>query len=420
MSDDAQADDREQSISWLGTFLLVAALMFVAVLLVQAWLRLPEDASLVEPVAPGVESEIMRAIEAATTPADRAGLSLQLAALEQEDAARRSGLRNSIAQVGTALLAGIAAGWGAVAAWNQMRDNRRRTDTLRDETDAQLKLTRDAQLAERFSRAIDHLGQSGTEKLDVRLGGIYALERIARDSESDMPTVVQVLAAFVRGHSPLPQSVNNDEVRVDQTERDGGSEPLSRRAPDVNAALVVLGGIEREPDSVSLDLTSTDLRDAILRDALLQGASLSGANLQNAFLDGANLQDAWLNRVNLQRAWLSNANLQGARLSETNMERASLGGANLQDADLGGANLQAAFLVGADLTDAGLHRANLKGANLRGADLCDARLWNTELEGAQASVRTTTWPPGFDPEAAGVIFVDREESPDEPEPDGGE
>ena len=33
------------------------------------------------------------------------------------------------------------------------------------------------------------------------IGGIYALERIARDSAKDHPTVMEVLTAFIREHS---------------------------------------------------------------------------------------------------------------------------------------------------------------------------------------------------------------------------
>src|SRR3954447_13018885 len=41
------------------------------------------------------------------------------------------------------------------------------------------RLSRAGQITERFTRAIDQLGST---QLDVRLGGIYALERLARDS----------------------------------------------------------------------------------------------------------------------------------------------------------------------------------------------------------------------------------------------
>jgi len=45
---------------------------------------------------------------------------------------------------------------------------------------------------------------SGRRLLDLRLGGIYALERIARDSEADRATIAEVLTAYIRIHSPWP------------------------------------------------------------------------------------------------------------------------------------------------------------------------------------------------------------------------
>jgi hypothetical protein len=66
---------------------------------------------------------------------------------------------------------------------------------------AQQRLTEQGQITDRFSRAIDQLGQEGTDKLDLRLGGIYGLERIMRDSSADEPAIVEVLCAFVRDHA---------------------------------------------------------------------------------------------------------------------------------------------------------------------------------------------------------------------------
>jgi hypothetical protein len=59
----------------------------------------------------------------------------------------------------------------------------------------QLQIAQQGQVTERFTRAIDQLGHG---ELDVRLGGIYALERIANDSPDDRATIAEVLTAFVR------------------------------------------------------------------------------------------------------------------------------------------------------------------------------------------------------------------------------
>ena len=83
-------------------------------------------------------------------------------------------------------------------------------------TSRQLHVTREGQITERFTRAIDQLG---SDKLDVRLGGIYALERIARDSVIDRDPIIQVLATFVREHSPWPPL---PPERVKKAKEEGG------------------------------------------------------------------------------------------------------------------------------------------------------------------------------------------------------
>ncbi len=80
-------------------------------------------------------------------------------------------------------------------------------------------------------------------------------------------------------------------------------------------------------------------------------------------------------------------------------------GADLQDIDLRGADLSEANLRGADLSYANLHSADLSGANLSGAYLPGAKLESADLRGARYSLNTT-WPDGFDPQAAGAVLVD--------------
>jgi hypothetical protein len=59
-------------------------------------------------------------------------------------------------------------------------------------------LSRQGQVTDRYTRAVEQLG---SYRIEVRIGGIYALERIARDSKRDHPAVMEVLAAFARVHS---------------------------------------------------------------------------------------------------------------------------------------------------------------------------------------------------------------------------
>jgi hypothetical protein len=193
----------------------------------------------------------------------------------------------------------------------------------------QLQIAQQGQVTERFTRAIDQLGHP---ELDVRLGGIYALERIANDSPNDRTTIAEVLTAFVRGHAPWPSRLPGQyraDAPIEQVPE------LPARAPDVQAALTVLARRQPLPKLRGrLDLEASDLRKARLEDANLQDASLAKANLQEAILDAADLQGAILYNVNLQGAVLADAKLQqasfdGAKLQGARLERAQLQGAQL-------------------------------------------------------------------------------------------
>jgi hypothetical protein len=90
-------------------------------------------------------------------------------------------------------LGGLAVVVGAFYTYRQLQTGRR-----------QLDIAQQGQVTERFTRAIDQLGNGN---LDVRLGGIYALERIARDSPDDAPVIGEVLTAYIRTHAPWPPSL---------------------------------------------------------------------------------------------------------------------------------------------------------------------------------------------------------------------
>jgi Pentapeptide repeats (8 copies) len=248
----------------------------------------------------------------------------------------------------------------------------------------QLQVTREGQVTERFTRAVEQLGNRGS--LDVRLGGIYALGRLARDSAVDEPTIVEILAAFIRERAPWPPR-HPEQPPVDAT-IDESFPDFQARAPDVDAALRVL--------TEQLDLSGDNAPD------------LSKTDLRGVNLAGANLEDALLGDVSLQGATLAGATLDGALLVDTDLRGADLFQASLQGAKLVDVNLQGVELDEVDLRDALLHGVNLQDAKLTGAD----------LRGAEAS-KATVWPKGFgdaDQRAAGVVIdtaLDDDEEPGE-------
>ena len=224
-------------------------------------------------------------------------------------------------------------------------------------------LAEQGQVTDRYSKAIEHLG---SEKLDIRIGGIYALERIARDSARDHPTVIEVLTAFIREHSPTSEIPVNGNVISPQ--------PLQA---DIHAAVRVIGRRDPSKDIGQINLTKTNLYGADL-----YNASLNDADLTEAYLGNAELADAYLDNVMLNGANLTGADLNGADLNGANLNSANLTGANLTRANLTAAQLFEANLTETDLTAAKLAYANLNGADMTRSNPSGADWTEAGLEGA--------------------------------------
>ena len=107
-----------------------------------------------------------------------------------------------------------------------------------------VRVAEEGHITDRFTQAI---GQLGDKEMAIRLGGIYALERIAKDSEKDHGPIMEILTAYVREKAPRQEDL--------------------RKAPDppptdIQAILTVIGRRKateiKRPDDF-LDLTHTHL-----------------------------------------------------------------------------------------------------------------------------------------------------------------
>jgi Pentapeptide repeats (8 copies) len=200
-----------------------------------------------------------------------------------------------------------------------------------------LKATKEGQMTERFTKAVDQLGNPAIE---TRLGGIYALARISNESWEDYWPIMEILTGYIRNNSSLTLIKKgkldlDDEVSV-----------------DIQSILTVIK--KRKYSFYTGDSGSLDLQKTFLRRANLEYADFERANLEGVNLTEANFEHAKLNWVNLK------------------------GGADLTNANLEHANLENAFLEGANLTKANLEYANLENAHLKGANLEEANLKNAE------------------------------------------
>lgn len=224
-----------------------------------------------------------------------------------------------------------------------------------------LRVIEEGKLTDRFSKAVELLGN---EKLEIRLGGVYALERIALDSQKDHWTVMEVLTAFVRENSHKEsRDVTITEENLATTAEDKFDVDKTKPREDIQAIATVIGRRRwSETESQALDLKSVILTGCNISEATLTRADLREANLVGANLTGANLSGATLLEADLHEAFLNRADLSGANLMEANLDHASLTDANLCGALLVGASLNGAMLTGTILEYTNLYLADLGGA----------------------------------------------------------
>jgi pentapeptide repeat protein len=328
------------AITWaLVAFAILVA--FAALILVPAWLEPP-----------------LSKADLSTVPAGEKRVTLQQAQAQLQNSSRSTLLQG---------LAGVLVIAGAVATWRQVQ------------------ISREGQITDRLTHAIDQLGN---DKVDVRIGGIYALERLAKDSAADRLALVEILAAFIRTHAAWPAGHWSHPDPHPTLDVDETMLWLTDRAPDVRTAVLVLGRYPHEQREHRLPLRRVDLRRTNFYHGTLIKVDLGDSNLAASAAAGVHWE-----RCRFWNTDLRKTQLKGATLDHSEFNGAHLHGANLAGASLREANLSDASLRGANLRDADLRGANLTRADLSGADLSGARLLGAQLDDIQDD-HATTWPAG--------------------------
>lgn len=332
------------------------------------------------------------------------------------------GQKSVVAQIAAGLLAGGVVAVGSAIAW-------RTYQLSRETSNRTLRLTEQGQITERFTRAIDQLGSTdtnGNPNIEVRLGAIFALERISRDSEEDHWSIVEVLTAYVRSNAPSTSALEQlttaeprlQEILTGASDRadfisqvgNGGLGVYWQPREDVQAAVTVLGRRRHradEPHQINLvgtwlygadlsglDLSNANLRNCILWFADLRAAKFVGSTLdelrcERALADGADFSQATLYRARFLRAQLDGTNFDRARLVQADLSMASLAGSRFTNAVMAGAMLrgvitcdvhQSLFTASPPMTNfdrAILHNADFTGSILAGSEFGHAMLIGT-------------------------------------------
>ena len=276
--------------------------------------------------------------------------------------------------------------------------------------DKQTQISQESHYTELFTKAVEQLGAvrevPGKEPepaLEIRIGAIYSLERLAKDSERDYGSIIETLSSYIREHCRDPKPFNDDGLSGEEFNQAWQEwiESLRENPPavrsDVAAVLTVLSrrAQNRHWTSTSKNETQPDFTGANFQGATLWKVNLWRANLSGADLSGANLSDVVFWEANLWEANLSGADLSGADLEQANLWRANLSGADLSDANLSGVDLSNARLWRANLSGANFSKASLRHAFHVGDFIPDAKGLTTEMLKEAFGDENTSLPNGL-------------------------
>jgi uncharacterized protein YjbI with pentapeptide repeats len=351
--------------------------------------------------------------------------------------------------LGTLIAAFLAAPYVVYGTWLKHRTGR---------------LEQEGHMTDRITAAVEQLGADKTEKvytlddkrkpiaaertvpnIEVRIGAILSLERIAQDSTlhdngRDHVRVMEILCAYIRENSnarkpvdfPLPdwEPLADDATEEERaahlewrkarfSEVFGGNAmdwaaSLPKPRTDVQLALTVIGrrsaqqrrveaawpdppteatvwpfdtGFKRLPDDPDDAPLGKEELDAFTAGLDAWKKTLHDYRGYRLDLRGANLQGADMaaKQPDGSDAVFSGARLNGARIEGGDLRKARMKGADLSAAFLRGADVCDAWMDGATLTGSRMEGARLSGASLAGANLSIAHIEGAKLRHANIS-----------------------------------
>ena len=253
-----------------------------------------------------------------------ARLYLEVASIKWDNIGEDDGkIRNlAIAFVGT--ITGIGALFVVFLTILRSEENTRQNIIANDQkeiADKQAKTAEQGLITDRINKAVESLGKlnrADKPVLEVRIGALYALERIAQDSLEDHIRIMKIICAYIYVIASLTNS----------------TDMVSGVEEDIRTALIIIGQRgewtenqkhlkEEEKQNYQLDLRNCNLRNADLNNANMSRARLSITTFERARLNGAILRNANLIKTNLTKA----------QLNKTDFKNAYMGGAWAYEGD---------------------------------------------------------------------------------------
>lgn len=260
-----------------------------------------------------------------------------------------------------------------------------------------VKISQSNSLNSIYTSAVAQLGENidtDTPNYSVRIGAIYALERLARDNEEYHQEVMNVLCSYVRINSrnrrgSVAENINERSL--------GNIENMNHMVisyVDVQEALSVLGRRDISLDKNELDLSGCRLYMIQLGEAGWDGVNFSNVQfynmtIRNCSFEKSKFLGSTFNNCGFYESFFEEAKMAGAQFNNCIISKTSFEKSNLEQVKIQGqgsvlyeVNFENSILNNLNVIDAELTSCKFNNSHFYGALITSSELLSCEFDGA--------------------------------------
>ena len=188
----------------------------------------------------------------------------------------------------------------------------------------QTAISEQSHITDQINKAVEGLGAEKTVKsggdeltrpnIEVRIGAIYALERIAQDSDRDHIKIMEIICAYIRSNFPtgdLASTTPPFQKKTPRIDLQSAIRTLGRRSKDKKE---IEAKLKFRLDLRGCDLSFVDFEEGDFSAAMFHECKIECGNFRECHLRGTEFVGSTLNHCNFFEALLHGTNLDHVKI----------------------------------------------------------------------------------------------------------
>lgn len=207
--------------------------------------------------------------------------------------------------------------------------------------------------------------------IEIRLGGIYALEKIAKDHKSLHMPVMEILCSYVRQNAENSDFDNQNE----SDEKSEKSEIIKKLIRiDVQAAVSVIG--RRNMSIIDEEIIGDGRKDISFEDDVR-------FDLSNCRFTGLNMKGLTFSRANFERSVFVDSNFDDAYFDRTNFSKSEFKNVTMQNIKVNGCKLDESRFIDIYIGEAIFNRTWISRVFFENVRILDSKMLNCHFYDSQ-------------------------------------